>query len=154
MKILIYILIAIGYGLYQWYKAAKKKEELQRRFWEQMKTEQTAAVPSAAATSYQPSYPPVTPAVVDYETEPIETKNYDTYTTYETLKAEEQRMVELNNQSLETLNYDFTIPQHNTEQVYQQTTPAAHWLVGNGLDDIKKAIIWSEILKRPRWAEN
>ena len=174
---LIYLLIAIGAGLYQWYKKAKEKEEQQKKVGKPVKpTQQPVDVEKMLEELLNPNKKKVVDAkpVVAEVKKPLEAKpvqseftgnedaqksadqayDFDVTRYYDEIKRKQNEEVAINNMSLEA----------QMSESGQSDTPAAavvdervenvntnEWVIADA-DEIRKAVIWNEILKRPAWA--
>lgn len=166
----IYFVIAVGIGIYQWYKKAKEKEERQKsarkavepasqpvdieKMLEELlnpdKKKQAAPVPVPVDAK--------SPEVFnDTETNinPADSYEFDADKYYEELKKKENEEIAKNNMSLEAQMMS-EIGQSDTPvvAVVEERAEDANvneWLTADS-EDIRKAIIWNEILKRPAWA--
>ncbi len=174
---LIYLLIAIGAGLYQWYKKAKEKEEQQKKVGKPVEpTQQPVDVEKMLEELLNPNKKKVVDAkpVVAEVKKPLEAKpvqseftgnedaqksadqayDFDVTRYYDEIKRKQNEEVAINNMSLEA----------QMSESGQSDTPAAavvdervenvntnEWVIADA-DEIRKAVIWNEILKRPAWA--
>jgi hypothetical protein len=174
---LIYLLIAIGAGLYQWYKKAKEKEEQQKKVGKPVEpTQQPVDVEKMLEELLNPNKRKVVDAkpVVAEVKKPLEAKpvqseftgnedaqksadqayDFDVTRYYDEIKRKQNEEVAINNMSLEA----------QMSESGQSDTPAAavvdervenvntnEWVIADA-EEIRKAVIWNEILKRPAWA--
>jgi hypothetical protein len=166
----IYFVIAVGIGIYQWYKKAKEKEEQQKRTRkavepakqpvdiEKMLEELLNPNKKVAEVKKLEEVKPVQAEFTgneDAQKSADQAYEFDADKYYEELKKKENEEVARNNMSLETQMMS-EIGQSDTPVVAvveerAEDVNVNEWLTA-GSDDIRKAIIWSEILKRPAWA--
>jgi hypothetical protein len=174
---LIYLLIAIGAGLYQWYKKAKEKEEQQKRVSKPVEpTQQPVDVEKMLEELLNPNKKRVVDAkpVVAEVKKPLEVKpaqseftgnedaqksadqayDFDATRYYDEIKRKQNDEVAINNMSLEAQMSEsgqFDAPIIPVVEERADNTNTNEWANADA-DDIRKAVIWNEILKRPAWA--
>lgn len=168
-KVIFYVAVAVVWGLYNLYTKGKKKVAQQKQtprpveqtkpvdidqMLEELLNPTKKVVEVKKAEEVKPTQAEFT-GNEDAQKSADQAFDFDAGRYYEELKKIEKEEVAKNNMSLEA---------QMMSEIGQSDTPVAtvveervenvnvnEWLTANG-DDIRKAIIWSEILKRPAWA--
>lgn len=168
-KAIIYILIAAAWGLYNLFFKEKKDKKQQAKPSAPKQADESTPVDiddllgrlfDKDKNNAEKAKEAINkPQSANYNAPPVENTNaeneysFDTEKMYDELKANERNVVAENNKSLEegqTESFTAMVPQPIVEEKAEDAE-TNQWVLAE-TDDIRKAIIWSEILKRPAWA--
>ena len=170
-KAIIYILIAAAWGLYNLFFKEKKDKKQQVRPSTPKQVDETAPVDiddllgrlfDKDKNNAEKAKEAINkPQSANYNAPPVENTNaendysFDTEKLYDELKANERNVIAENNKSLEEGQMeDFSLLTPQAQPIVDEKAENAEtnqWVLAE-TDEIRKAIIWSEILKRPAWA--
>jgi hypothetical protein len=170
-KAIIYILIAAAWGLYNLFFKDKKDKIQQPKASTPKQVGDTTPVDiedllgrlfdKDKNTAEKAKEVINKPQSAHYNAPPVENTNaendysFDTEKLYDELKANERNVIAENNKSLEEGQMeDFSLLTPQAQPIVEEKAENAEtnqWVLAE-TDEIRKAIIWSEILKRPAWA--